>query len=45
VYVNDSPRGITYAYDFEAETGEISNKRVLIDRSVLGGEPDGMVVE
>lgn len=45
MYVNDSPRGLTYAYDFDIPSGKISNKRVLIDRSVLGGEPDGMVVE
>lgn len=44
MYVNDS-RGITYAYDFDAATSAINNKRVLIDRRELGGEPDGMVVE
>ncbi|BEJ11148.1 hypothetical protein CspHIS471_0105700 [Cutaneotrichosporon sp. HIS471] len=45
MYVNDSPRGLTYAYNFDILSGKISNKRVLIDRSVLGGEPDGMVVD
>lgn len=44
MYVNDS-RGKTYAFDYDAATGDITNKRVLIDYRVFGGEPDGMVVE
>lgn len=36
---------LVYAYDFDAETGNISNKRVFIDRKDNYGEPDGMVVE
>lgn len=36
---------MVFAYDFDVETGNISNKRLLIDRRPLYGEPDGMVVE
>lgn len=36
---------MVFAYDFDLETGSISNKRLLIDRRPLYGEPDGMVVE
>lgn len=36
---------VVYAYDFDLETGNISNKRLLIDRRDSFGEPDGMVVE
>lgn len=35
----------TYAYDFDLETGAISNKRVLVDYAGTSGEPDGMVTE
>lgn len=34
-----------YAYDFDLESGSISNKRLLVDRRPTYGEPDGMVVE
>jgi sugar lactone lactonase YvrE len=34
-----------FAYDFDLETGNISNRRLLVDRRTSGGEPDGMVVE
>lgn len=36
---------LVYAYDFDVETGSISNRRLLIDRRDSFGEPDGMVVE
>lgn len=45
VYLNDSMGQKTYAYDFDLENGEISNKRVLVDYSGTDGEPDGLVVE
>lgn len=34
-----------FAYDFDLESGSISNKRLLVDRRATYGEPDGMVVE
>ncbi|KAB2581093.1 Regucalcin [Lasiodiplodia theobromae] len=45
MYVNDSPRGLVYAFDFDLESGNIANKRVLVDRSSSYGDPDGMVVD
>lgn len=45
VYFNDSTAFLVWAYDFDLETGDISNRRLLIDRRTSFGEPDGMVVE
>lgn len=45
VYFHDSVAMIVYAFDFDLEFGNISNKRILIDRRDSFGEPDGMVVE
>jgi sugar lactone lactonase YvrE len=36
---------MVFAFDFDLETGNISNKRLLVDRRSSYGEPDGMVVE
>ncbi|WWC64378.1 uncharacterized protein I303_106988 [Kwoniella dejecticola CBS 10117] len=44
MYLNDSAAGLVFAYDFDIPTGNLSNKRLFIDRRDLGGEPDGMVV-
>jgi sugar lactone lactonase YvrE len=45
VYFNDSVGQQTWAYDFELESGVISNRRVLVDFTGSEGEPDGLVVE
>ena len=45
VYFNDSVAMMVFAYDFDLESGNITNKRLLIDRRSSFGEPDGMVVE
>jgi sugar lactone lactonase YvrE len=45
VYVNDSVAMIIYSYDFDVETGAISNKKLFVDRRDSFGEPDGMVTE
>lgn len=45
VYFHDSVGMTVFAYDFDLESGSISNKRLLIDRRNSYGEPDGMVVE
>jgi sugar lactone lactonase YvrE len=34
-----------FSYDFDVETGSITNKKLFIDRRNSFGEPDGMVVE
>lgn len=45
VYYNDSVAQVTFAYDFDLESGNILNKRTFLDRRRAGGEPDGMVIE
>ncbi|RDW75295.1 hypothetical protein BP6252_06437 [Coleophoma cylindrospora] len=45
MYFNDSVAMMVFAYDFDLESGSISNKRLLIDRRTTYGEPDGMVVD
>ncbi|PYH93518.1 calcium homeostasis protein Regucalcin [Aspergillus ellipticus CBS 707.79] len=44
MYLTDSPTGKIYAFDFDAETGNISNRRVHFD---LGEpkEPDGFAID
>ncbi|RAO73080.1 uncharacterized protein BHQ10_009092 [Talaromyces amestolkiae] len=44
-YFHDSVAMVVYAFDFDLESGNISNKRLLIDRRDSFGEPDGMVVD
>jgi len=36
---------MVFAYDFDLDSGNLSNRRLLVDRRQLYGEPDGMVVE
>ena len=45
MYFHDSVAMKIFAYDFDLESGSISNKRLLVDRRDSFGEPDGMVVE
>ncbi|KAH8653797.1 regucalcin [Xylariales sp. PMI_506] len=45
MYVNDSVAMQVFSYDFDVETGNISNKKLFIDRRDSYGEPDGMVVD
>ncbi|KAE8152596.1 hypothetical protein BDV25DRAFT_150691 [Aspergillus avenaceus] len=44
MYLTDSPTGKIYAFDFNAQTGEISNRRIHFD---LGEpkEPDGFAID
>lgn len=45
MYFHDSVAMLVWAYDFDLETGNVSNKRTLVDCRSSLGEPDGMVVE
>ncbi|KAL2830680.1 hypothetical protein BJY01DRAFT_254560 [Aspergillus pseudoustus] len=45
MYLNDSVAMMVFAFDFDLESGSISNKRLLVDRRSSYGEPDGMVVD
>ncbi|MBW4554131.1 MAG: SMP-30/gluconolactonase/LRE family protein [Aphanocapsa sp. GSE-SYN-MK-11-07L] len=44
-YLTDSAEHKIYAYDFEAATGAIRNRRVLIDLSQEAVEPDGLAID
>ncbi|KAE8453268.1 hypothetical protein EG329_011335 [Mollisiaceae sp. DMI_Dod_QoI] len=44
-YINDSVGQKSFAFDFDLETGSISNKRTLLDVAGTTGEPDGMVLD
>ncbi len=44
-YLTDSAPRKIYAYDFEAETGTIRDRRVLIDLSDEIAEPDGLEID
>lgn len=44
-YLTDSAPHLIYAYDFEAETGTIRNRRVLVDLSNEDVEPDGLAID
>lgn len=45
VYLNDSVGQKSFAFDFDLETGSISNRRLIVDMRGTSGEPDGLVVE
>lgn len=45
MYHNDSVNGHVYAFDFDLETGEISNKRLFLKFSEEDGSPDGMTTD
>ncbi len=44
-YFSDSWLKTTYAYDYDAETGTVSNRRAFVNTSELGGLPDGATVD
>ncbi|KAF4632971.1 hypothetical protein G7Y89_g5152 [Cudoniella acicularis] len=45
VYFNDSVGQKTFAYDFDLESGSLTNRRLFLDFSGTEGEPDGLVIE
>ncbi len=45
MYLTDSPRQTIFAYDFDAATGTISNRRLFIQTPDGYGFPDGMTVD
>lgn len=44
-YYTDSPLRTIYAYDYEADTGAIGNKRIFVDLSRERCYPDGLAVD
>lgn len=45
LYHNDSVNGLVYAFDFEPDSGTLSNKRVFLRFSKEDGSPDGMTTD
>lgn len=45
MYVNDSAARLTYVFDFDADVGEPTNRRVFYSASEGEGLPDGMSVD
>lgn len=44
-YFSDSWLDTTYAYDYDVETGAVSNRRPFVNTRPLGGLPDGSTVD
>jgi L-arabinonolactonase len=44
-YFSDSWLDTTYAYDYDIETGSVSNRRPYVNTRELGGLPDGATVD
>ncbi|MBD2461528.1 SMP-30/gluconolactonase/LRE family protein [Oscillatoria sp. FACHB-1407] len=45
LYLTDSPRQTIYVYDFDAATGEMSDRRTLIDLTAESFYPDGLAID
>lgn len=45
MYFADSHAGAAWAYDFDAATGDIANRRTFIDMTTSGGVADGATVD
>lgn len=45
LYYCDSPDRVLEAFDFDAETGSISNRRTIMPLPLEGGEFDGMTID
>lgn len=45
MYFNDSANGRVYAFDFDPETGAVSDKRLFLQLGGAEGSPDGMATD
>ncbi len=45
MYFTDSPTHNIYIFDYDVETGELSNRRVFVNTEENDGIPDGMTVD
>lgn len=45
MYYVDSPTGVIYAYDYDKDTGDISNQNIVIKVPPSMGTPDGMAID
>jgi len=44
-YFNDSPRRVTYRYDFDASSGRVGKRRPFVSFEAMQGRPDGSTVD
>ncbi len=44
-YLTDSPQQKIYAYDFDSATGNISNRRIVVDLTNESFYPDGLTID
>jgi sugar lactone lactonase YvrE len=45
MYYIDSTRFVIYAYDFDLASGNIANRRALVERADTNSVPDGLIVD
>lgn len=45
MYFTDSPKRVIYAYDFDATTGTVSNRRIFVHIHDEVSQPDGLTVD
>jgi sugar lactone lactonase YvrE len=45
MYYSDTPTRRTDAFDFDADTGSIGNRRTFVDLAAAPGRPDGLTVD
>lgn len=45
MYYTDSPRRVIYAYDYDATSGQITNRRDFVRLAESDGVPDGLTVD
>jgi len=45
LYFADTPRHLIWAFDFDADAGAISNRRVFVDLTARKGVPDGSCID
>ncbi|MEM9221596.1 MAG: SMP-30/gluconolactonase/LRE family protein [Pseudomonadota bacterium] len=45
MYWSDSRSSVVYAFDFDADTGDVANRRVFFETSETQGRPDGAAID
>ncbi len=45
MYLTNTPHQVIYAYDFDLDSGGMSNRRIFVDSSGESGYPDGLTVD
>jgi L-arabinonolactonase len=45
MYYGDSTARVVWAWDFDVQSGDITNRRIFLDWEAIGGPPDGAAVD